>query len=57
MTHQIPRERLVVVAAHCQGKQKYDRAAANRVARRQGRKGVNVRPYQCKVCDKWHIGR
>lgn len=47
-------EILVSTAYHCHGKQKHDRATANRIRRET--KKVALDAYHCDVCDHWHVG-
>jgi hypothetical protein len=41
-------------ASRCQGKEKYDRATANRVVR--GTRVAGLSSFKCDCCGHWHIG-
>lgn len=42
------------VAAACEGKEKFDRATANMVARKSK---TPVDTFKCRNCGHWHIGK
>lgn len=43
--------------AGCAGKEGYpNKGVANLVLKKVG-KGGNVKPYKCRFCGEWHIGR
>jgi hypothetical protein len=39
--------------ATCAGKEKHDRATANKIARKM--KSTKLTTYRCRFCDHWHI--
>lgn len=43
------------VSATCVGKEKYDRATANMIARKTKKTKLNT--YLCPFCQHWHVGK
>lgn len=43
------------VNATCNGKEQYDRATANMIARKSKRAKLNT--YLCPFCGHWHVGK
>jgi hypothetical protein len=41
--------------ASCQGKQKYDRVMANKIARKTTK--AKLLTYRCPFCGHWHVGK
>lgn len=42
-------------SATCDGKEQYDRATANMIARKTRK--VKLKTYLCPFCRYWHIGK
>lgn len=43
------------VNATCRGKEQYDRATANLIARKSKKAKLNT--YLCPFCNHWHVGK